>query len=247
MKIKTSIVSYHNTYPFLLGLEGTPIKHQLELMKVAPSLCTELFVKGTTDISLVPVGGLKYLKDYEIFTDFCIGADGPVYSVSLLSNCPMEQWTSVYLDTDSQTSVKLAKYLLEEKNIRVKYMKGLPDRAYMPKDAAVLMIGDKVFDNESAFMYKYDLAELWKEITSMPFVFAVWVKRSNVDLQFCAEFNEALKFGVANISTLKNKVLTSKLDLLSYLKNNISFEFDQAKKEAMSLFIQKTSPTSLIS
>lgn len=241
MKTKAAIVSYHNTYPFLLGLEGGPIMDSVDLIKVPPSQCTSLFATGKTDIALVPVGGLEHLTDYEVFTDYCIGADGPVYSVTLLGNSDMDKWTTVYLDTDSQTSVKLAKFLLKEKNIKVKYIQGLPDLNYLSRDAGVLMIGDKVFENESAFLYKYDLAEMWKEMYGLPFVFAVWVKRKHVDPVLCEEFNQALGFGVANLSTLHNKMLSGKLDLITYLDQHISFEFDHRKKMALEMFLSKTS------
>ena len=246
-KIKTAIVSYHNTYPFLLGLEGTSIADQIELIKVAPALCSENFINGTADIALVPVGALENLPEHEVFSDYCIGADGPVYTVTLMANSRMDDWTTVYLDTDSQTSVKLAKFILNEKNINVRYIKGLPDMTYLPKDAAVLMIGDKVFENESAFMHKYDLAEMWKEMLGLPFVFAVWVKKNHVSAAFCKAFNESLAFGVSNISTLKNKKLSTKLDLLTYLQDHISFHLDHSKKMAMELFLQRTNDKILVS
>lgn len=245
-KTKTAIVSYHNTYPFLLGLEGTSIADQIELIKVAPSLCSEMFINGSADIALVPVGGLESLPEHEVFSDFCIGADGPVYTVTLMANSAMENWTTVYLDTDSQTSVKLAKFILNEKGMNVRFIKGLPDMTYLPKDAAVLMIGDKVFENESAFMFKYDLAEMWKDMLGLPFVFAVWVKKNHVSQEFCDAFNESLAFGVSNISTLRNKKLSTKLDLLTYLQDHISFNLDHSKRMAMELFLQRTNEKLLV-
>ena len=37
-----------------------------------------------------------------------------------------------------------------------------------------LIIGDKVFDHEEKFRYRYDLADAWREMTGLPFAIACY-------------------------------------------------------------------------
>ncbi len=65
-------------------------------------------------MGLVPVAVIPQLPESRIITDYCIGCNGPVASVCIFSNVPMEQVKRVYLDYQSRTSVQLAKILLKE-------------------------------------------------------------------------------------------------------------------------------------
>jgi chorismate dehydratase len=56
---------------------------------------------------------------------------------------------------------------------------------------ARLLIGDKVVCEEPAgFEHQIDLGSAWRELTGLPFVFAVWTARQGVDL---AELPERLE------------------------------------------------------
>ncbi|MBO97835.1 MAG: radical SAM protein, partial [Flavobacteriales bacterium] len=49
------------------------------------------------------------------------------------------------------------------------------------------------------YKYVYDLSSIWKKLTGLPFVFALWVTNKNLDNKFLSQFNLALSFGVKNI------------------------------------------------
>jgi len=66
------------------------------------------------DVGLVPVAIIPKLKEANIVTDFCIGAEVEVASVCLFSEVSIEQIETVILDYQSRTSVNLAKILLKE-------------------------------------------------------------------------------------------------------------------------------------
>ncbi len=66
------------------------------------------------DIGLVPVSIIPQMKEYHINTRFCIGCDGPVASVCLFSEVPVQDIRTVILDYQSRTSVALAEILFEK-------------------------------------------------------------------------------------------------------------------------------------
>ncbi len=58
------------------------------------------------------------------------------------------------------------------------------DRAKSPP--TLLLIGDKVVcDEPVGYPHQLDLGEAWKQLTGLPFVFAVWTARAGVELVNC--------------------------------------------------------------
>lgn len=119
----------------------------------------------------MPAAAVPSLADAQVVTEYCIGAAGPVRTVVLLSNEPIEKARRVFLDAHSLTSVQLAGYLLAKHwKVTPEYYT-LEDYAQLghalPGDA-FLLIGDKVFDHEGRFAYSYDLAAEWKKATRLP-------------------------------------------------------------------------------
>ncbi|MEY3208546.1 MAG: hypothetical protein RL064_577, partial [Bacteroidota bacterium] len=107
-------VSYLNTLPFLLGIEQSDIMQRIELVKDYPAKIAQDLMDGTIDIGLVPVAIIPLLKEAHLVSNYCIGAEGPVASVSIFSQVPMEEIKTVYLDYQSRTSIQLAQILLKQ-------------------------------------------------------------------------------------------------------------------------------------
>lgn len=250
-KLKVTAVSYLNTKPLLYGLVEKGIDKEIELSLNIPSKCARLLKSGEVDIGLIPVAVIPELEQAHIISDFCIGADGPVQTVSILAQCPIEEVTHLYLDFHSRTSVQLAQILLREYwNIAPKLIaaeEGYEDQ--INGTTAGVMIGDRVFENAHRFAYNYDLPEYWKKHTGLPFVFAAWVSRQPLDDTFINRFNEAMAFGIDHIPQLLFLLPQPKegFDLEHYFTHNISYALDDKKREALQLFLQKiTNNTSLI-
>ena len=145
---RIAAVSYLNTIPFIYGIEHEG-NLRAELLLSPPSLCAKNFAEHKADIALVPAAAVPSLADALVVTEYCIGAAGPVRTVVLLSNEPIEKARRVFLDAHSLTSVQLAGYLLAKHwKVTPEYYT-LEDYAQLghalPGDA-FLLIGDKVFD-----------------------------------------------------------------------------------------------------
>lgn len=112
--VKISAVEYLNTQPFIYGIQNKlePGSFSLELDN--PAACAEKTISGKVDLGLIPVASLLEMKDYHIVSDHCIGAAGPVGSVMLYSEVPLDALETVLLDYQSRTSVLLAKVLAKQ-------------------------------------------------------------------------------------------------------------------------------------
>jgi chorismate dehydratase len=237
---KIVMVSYLNTIPFLKGLE-TDILGLFEVDKRPPSVCAEVFKRGEADIALLPVATLYELPPHRIITDYCIGCEGSVRTVIIASNSPIKDINTLYLDKDSRSSIQLARILLQEHyGLDVVYKSGLPEYSDIKINEAVLLIGDKVFEAESEFAYKIDLGEVWGNMTGLPFTFAVWVADESVDQQTIHALNSLLKVGIEAIPFTKFDS-AGQFDLDTYFSKYISYDFDEDKRRALDLFLNKIS------
>src|SRR5258705_12322934 len=113
-KIKVSCVSYLNSRPFIFGLQNSPVSNEIELSLDVPSECANKLIDGIVDIGLVPVSVLDELNEFHVISDYCIGADGEVGSVLLLSDVPLDDIKTVLLDYNSRTSALLVQVLADK-------------------------------------------------------------------------------------------------------------------------------------
>lgn len=228
-----------NTKPFVYGLEHGPIKDEIELILDYPANLVKMLKSDQIDIGLVPVGALPSLGEYHIISDYCIGTEGEVASVAVFSEVPLEEIEQVYLDYQSRTSVLLCRLLFEKhwkKNVRFIDAK---DEGYLDQikgTTAGLIIGDRALMNYNRFKFVYDLGLGWKEMTGLPFVFAVWVSLSKPDISLEDKFNQSIGIGVLKYdsSILSN---FQAYDVHKYITQNLSYELNSLKKRGLDFFI----------
>ncbi len=184
-------------------LNAKPLYHRLidfapgvELVLDVPSHLAVRLSSGNLDVALIP--SVEYLwgaaSGYEILPGFAIAARGPVRSVKLFSRVSFEKIHRLALDEGSRTSRALARVWLDAKyGIRPDRLESLP-LGVPPQEStadAVLVIGDRAMRvPDGDFLEVVDLAEVWRDLTGLPFVFALWVARPGVDL---GDLPEALR------------------------------------------------------
>lgn len=236
---KIVAVSYLNSIPFIYGIEQS-VELRDCLLLAPPNGCAEAFANHTADIALLPVGALDSMNDYQIITPYCIGASGSVRTVVIMSNVPIDKVKRLFLDSHSRTSVLLGQVLcrrlwhIEPLFDSFDAMQGLNEQR---EGDAFLIIGDKVFEQEGKFRYTYDLADAWRELTSLPFVFALWVARKGVDKTCVDTLQRALKYGIAHTAeAIETYHHSDKGYAMSYLTQNIDYNLDAEKIKALELF-----------
>ena len=75
-KWRIGAVSYLNTRPLLLGMEQSPFKERIDLMKSYPAQIAQALLDDTIDIGLVPVAIMPLLKNPQVISKYVIGTEG---------------------------------------------------------------------------------------------------------------------------------------------------------------------------
>jgi chorismate dehydratase len=238
-KIRVGAVSYLNTKPLLYGIERAPIRKDIDLIIDYPASIAEMLAKDEIDMGLVPVAIIPSLPESYINGHYCIGSNGKVASVCLFSETPIEQTEKVLLDYQSRTSVQLAKILLKE------YWKVSPELIDAGKDfrdhiggtTAGVVIGDRALEQRQQSRYVYDLAEAWKDLTGLPFVFAAWISNKSLDAGFIAEFDEANRQGLLHIDEVVAENPYPFFNLHDYFTQYLNYRLDEPKKRGLEAFL----------
>lgn len=240
-KIKVGAVSYLNTKPLLYGIHRSPLLEEMDLVEAYPSKVADMLLNDEIDIGLVPVAIIPRMKEHFIVSDYCIGAEGPVASVALFSDVPLEKVETVLLDYQSRTSVNLARVLLRD------HWKIQPELAEAPVDfmdrirgnTAAVVIGDRAFEQRKRSAYTYDLAEHWIAHTGLPFVFAAWVANKPISPAFMDAFNAANAIGFDHLDEVIAENPCDTYDLRRYYTENISYKLTDRKREGLALFLSR--------
>ncbi|MBL4577565.1 MAG: menaquinone biosynthesis protein [Flavobacteriales bacterium] len=238
--IKIIAVKYLNTLPFVHGIEKSGLLNDYLLELDIPSVCARKVEDGDADIGLVPVAALDNLKNFEIFTDYCIGAQKSVGSVLLVAEKPIDQLTEIYLDYQSRTTNYLIQIIYNKYlNTNPLWINGsVGFEKSISGSTGGIVIGDRALELKDKFQFSYDLATLWNEFTGLPFVFACWVAKSSVSKSIISDFSDALTWGVAHKhEAIKHNTMS--IDLKHYFDNCISYEFTDKKKEALELYLEE--------
>jgi len=238
-KIRVGAVNYLNTKPLVYGLEKGLMKDDVELTFGYPGKIAQALLDNLIDIGLVPVAIIPDLKEHHIVADYCIAADGPVVSVCLFSEVPLEEITTVLLDYQSRTSVLLVQYLLKEYwQVKPAFKKaGINFISEIKGSTAAVVIGDRAFKQRKVSPYIYDLAEAWKKHTGLPFVFAAWVSNKPVPLQFTKAFNEANEYGLQRLDEVIKENPCKEFDLEKYYTQFIQYRLDEARRKGLQKFL----------
>jgi chorismate dehydratase len=239
-KIRVGAVSYLNTKPLLYGIQRSPVMQDMELIIDYPSRIADMLLKDELDMGLVPVAIIPFMREYHINGEYCIGSDGPVASVCLFSDCPIEKIETVLLDYQSRTSVQLARILLKE------YWKIDPElvdagsnfRDQIHGTTAGVVIGDRALEQRKISPYVYDLGEAWKDLTGLPFVFAAWVSNKPLDPGFLREFNEANRQGIEQMEKVVAELPYPIFNLYDYFTRYIRYQLGEGQREGLQRFLR---------
>jgi chorismate dehydratase len=173
-------VSFLNAKPLIHGLADRP---DVSLHLEVPSRLLGGLQAERYDVALLPVIDYQRLPGLRVIPSGGIGCDGPTLTVRIFSRTPLDRIDTLLCDTDSHTSVALARVILAERYGRRPTFVDLSTDAAGDPALPRLLIGDKVITDEPADCpHQIDLGQAWKELTGLPFVFAAWMGRADADL-----------------------------------------------------------------
>lgn len=201
---RLGVVRYLNTAPLIEGLHKLP---QLSLSAAVPSRLIDMLITGEVDIALASVIDAARPSsdpgaDFILIPAGMIGCDGPTLTVRLFSSVPFDRVRRIHADTDSHTSVALARIILHrlhglrpdiidfDARERVELASSARPASRVTDGGGdspsewpetLLLIGDKVVTDPppaSRYPHQLDLGEEWHKLTGLPFVYAMWMCRA---------------------------------------------------------------------
>lgn len=172
--LEIAAVSYLNTKPLVHYLLDEPGVH---VTFDVPARLIERLQAHQAEVGLVPlVDWARHSDDLQMVSDGCIASDGTTLTVRVFSRCKPEQVRTLHADVESHTSVVLVQVLWQKCFGTKLRIKPLPSPEDSARADAVLLIGDKIITQwREPWPHQVDLGQMWKDLTGLPFVFAVWV------------------------------------------------------------------------
>jgi predicted solute-binding protein len=231
--VRLGCVRYLNARPLIENWRG-------EVHFDHPShLCYKLAV-GELDAALV--SSFEYFRRpaYVVVDGIAVASDGPVYSVFLAHVSDIEELAEIVIDPASSTSINLLLCLLGERGLQPKLVR---EGEINPRRAR-LLIGDQAIRFRRAADARHqflDLGAAWRELTGLPFVYALWLIRS--DLPEKSELAHELRsLGQNNRQHLEAVIAAQpeadRTFCEFYFRDCLRFSFDEREKQGFQCFAE---------
>jgi len=206
LRLRVCAVSYLNSAPLVWGMLHGPQHGLFDLEFAVPAQCAERLAAGQADIGLAPSIELAR-QGLEVISPWGVGCFGAVRSILLICRVEPRRIRTLAADSNSRTSVALARILLQERfGARPVLVPMAPDLpAMLEAGDAALLIGDPALRlNVEALPYQVlDLGREWTDLTGLPMVFAVWGGRERAWAeQFGTVFAESCRFGLERLEEI---------------------------------------------
>jgi chorismate dehydratase len=246
--------SYLNTaplcYSFIQGIQRERCKF---LSDAAPAVCSQMLKDKRADAAMIPAIEYQRIPDILAVPDVCVASKSRVRSVVLASRIPIEEVRSVALDTSSRTSATLIQIIFSKfYGVQPAYRQSPPRIEQMLEtDDAALIIGDPAMLIDRSALHVYDLAEVWRKHTGMPFVFAFWaVRKDSGNWRGEVDFLAAKREGLAHTDELATQYSESlglpRQELITYLTENINYDLDEESLQGLNLYYRLAAECRLI-
>lgn len=257
-------IAYANCTPIFSVLQAKQTESEFQFTCGVPAQLNGLLAEGTIDVC--PSSSFEYAlrpDHYLILPHLSISSAGPVGSVLLFSKVPLEKLngSTVFLSTESATSVNLLKVLLK-KYLGIQCTYALNSSSLdgaLIESSALLLIGDAALRESQRLndLYIYDLGKLWFEWTGLPFVFALWLcRRTAADERYeevstlaglLAISKEEARNNLDAIAEISDDVQWMGRDrLIAYWRENISYDLGEEHVKGLKLFYRYCSDLGLL-
>ena len=262
MKLKIGQIEYANCTPLFHALREQFPCSGYEFVAGVPAELNRKLLAGEIDVC--PSSSIEYAFHpdcYTILPQLSIASIGAVASVLLFSKVPVEKLDGhkIMLSSESATSVNLLKILLGQRFGCSCSFEIAPHGFSINNGEAssLLLIGDSALRTslQKSDLFEYDLGEMWHSWTGLPFVFALWLCRNEVvktaGLQSLAsQLIQAKDLARGNLDRIaagaKEARWMGHERLLTYWRDNISYQLDELAQAGLMLFYTKCFESGLI-
>jgi cyclic dehypoxanthinyl futalosine synthase len=253
--LRIAAVAYLNARPLYEGLDREPASARFRLDCATPSEVARQVAEDEAHFGLMPVAAAATIGDLSMVRGCAIGACGPVRSIALVAEQPIDDLQELAVDLSSRTSVVLARLVLRHRRggREPRLVGCLPREAIEtvrgPRGA--LVIGDPALEIEGRFEHVLDLGQAWWEWTGLPFVFAAWcgragalsadderllqaAKRLGLDRRDALADEHAARTGLAAAS------------LRAYLHDAIRYDLGESERKGLERFYDEAAGAGLL-
>jgi chorismate dehydratase len=243
MTLTVGRIPYLSCEPFYFDMAH----RDLRLVDLVPSALTQALEQGVIDAGPAPVVDCFRLQQgpFRLLSGFCLASIRQTGSVWLYAKRPIHTLSDARIGVTSEaaTASRLLQILLLLKH-QVK------PQAYVALDDAndaCLLIGSEGLRQRvglNAYPHQYDLGEEWTAWTGLPFVFAHWLVRADLEPKAVAQLEDALYVGLQDwadglfhFAQSRDDLLMHARDILSYTQG-LRYFSGRPEQRSMALFQQ---------
>jgi chorismate dehydratase len=228
---KIGSVPYLNARPLIYGIED-------QIVLQVPSVLSKNLRSGELDAALVPVAEYFENPEYQIVSEIGIASKGEIQSVYVSYKGELSNVKRVVLDPSSKTSNLLVQVIFSEfLKMKVEFIHSAKE-----KESPHLLIGDPALMQRDQFLQEgfqlVDLGKVWSDHTELPFVYAFWAVRRNVDAEGYAGFlRQRKKEGLSAIDRIvMQETIVAKEIAQSYLTKIVSYDLGPTQIKGLEKF-----------
>ena len=242
MTIKVGQVPFINYEPFYIDMERRGLElHQMDSRDMVIAI-----QQGELDAGPVPlVDSFKMEDRFMPVAGFCLAASGPSGSNLLYSTVPIEKLGGARISTSDveSTPSHLLQVILSEKYhvASAEYVGANED------NEALILTGTQALRRRRGvrgYPHRYDLGREWYSLTALPFVFARWMVRNDMDPKEAALLEDTLYVGLEDgvdnlfhISEPRDDILMLARDVVEYIQGYRYF-VGLSEQKSINLFRQ---------
>ena len=233
------------------------LRERYDVHLTEPAQCARDLLAGRADLGLIPIAALT--PELRIVPGCTIASLAQVRSIQLIVKQPLAlaDVRSVAADTASRSSVAYAEILFRHflgvapdfkpLAANVSAMLAIADAALVIGDPALLALEHRAQIEQQAGPCRwYDVAELWRQHTGLPWVAAVWAVRPEsvptaaARQQLTSDLTASRDHGLAHIEDLVDewtpKIALSPATIRTYLTRNIHYTLNADCMRAIQTF-----------
>lgn len=242
-------------WDFLHAPRAEELATRYDVHFTLPNRCAAELAAGEADIGLIPVAAYATDPNLVVIPDIAIASVDRVRSIILVTkdNRDLEDINSVALDSTSRTSSALTRVLFYKFiGTGPRYIEQPPNLdAMLELSDAALLIGDPALLAREEAAERgwrcHDLAQIWREHTGLPFVFAFWAMHANsipgtadAAATITRDFQSSRDAGLQNLEPLLEewspRIAVAPAVIREYWNSNIHYSLGQECLEGLQLF-----------
>ncbi len=247
--MRIGLVKHLNARPLTYGFENSG---EHELLYENPSVLKDELLLGNLDLALI--SSIECLRnkdklDFSLSTGVC--ASKRVRSILFFQN-KKEEFSKVYVDIGSRSSVALLKILIHKHYSFL--IETIPESPKKIQEMLHLKHGSHLLFGDNALLANYDpnfyecidLASWWYNSTGLGFCFAFWAypkeKKVSDDLLYIS-----LEEGLKNLNEIIEKETRLEKSLIeTYLKKELHYIVNSNDRKGFELFSEECKKLNLI-